>query len=155
MVGNSPIFRKATSAMSTSCVNFTELCFTSDDAMQRYLSKVETIWTPEVMEELAALGLERKSITRIWNHSEQYKLGILWEYSSPAAYQKCQKVIAKRILPNAHRYEMVARALRGVPIMDWRSDDASGLTVEGNLAQGKDQSRYLADSANAGDNETH
>ena len=29
------------------------------------------------------------------------------------------------------------------------------LTVEGHLAQGKDQSRYLADSANAGDNETH
>ena len=50
---------------------------------------------------------------------------------------------------------MVARAYRGVPIMDWRSDDASGLTVEGYLAQGKDQSRYLADSANAGDNETH
>lgn len=100
-------------------------------------------------------GLQCKSITRIWNHADQYKLSILWEYTSPAAYQKCQKVIAKRILPSAHRYEMVARAFRGVPIMDWRSDDASGLTVEGNLAQGKDQSRYLADSANAGDNETH
>jgi len=47
------------------------------------------------------------------------------------------------------------RAFRGVPIMDWRSDDASELTVEGHLAQGKDHSRYLADSANAGDNETH
>ena len=50
---------------------------------------------------------------------------------------------------------MVARAYRGVPIIDWLSDDASVLTVEGHLAQGKDQSRYLADSANAGDNETH
>lgn len=39
--------------------------------------------------------------------------------------------------------------------MDCRSDDASGLMVEGQLAQGKDQSRYLAISANAGDNETH
>ena len=141
--------------MSTSCVNFTKLRFTRDDAMQRYLADIETIWTPAVMEELAGLGLQRKSITRIWNHADQYKLGILWEYTSPAAYQKCQKVIAKRILPSAHRYEMVARAFRGVPIMDWRSDDASGLTVEGNLAQGKDHSRYLADSANAGDNETH
>ena len=73
----------------------------------------------------------------------------------PAAYQKCQTVIAKRILPSAHCYEMLARAFRGVPIIDWRSDDASGLTAEGHLAQGKDQSRYLADSANAGDNETH
>jgi len=49
---------------------------------------------------------------------------------------------------------MVARAFRGVPIMDWRSDDASGLTVEDNLAQGKDQSRYLVDNVNASDNET-
>ena len=141
--------------MSTSCVNFTELRFTSDDAMQRYLADIETIWTPAVMEELAGLVLKRKSITRIWNHADQYKFSILWEYTSPAAYQKCQKVIAKRILPIAHRYEIMARAYRGVPIIDWRSDDASGLTVEGHLAQGKDQSRYLADSANAGDNETH
>ena len=141
--------------MSTSCVNFTELRFTSDDATQRYLANIEMIWTPAVMEELAGLGLQRKSITRIWNHADQYKLGILWEYTLPAAYQKCQKVISKRILPTVHRYEMVARAFRGVPIMVWRSDAASGLTVEGHLAQGKDQSRYLADSANAGDNETH
>ena len=63
--------------MSTSCVNFTELRFTSDDAMQRYLADIETIWTPAVMEELAWLGLQRKSITRIWNHADQYKLGIL------------------------------------------------------------------------------
>ena len=51
--------------MSNSCVNFTELRFTSDDAMQRYLSDIETIWTPAVMEGLAGLGLQRKSITRI------------------------------------------------------------------------------------------
>ena len=120
--------------MSTSCVNFTELRFTSDDAMQRYLADIETIWTPAVMEELTGLGLQRKSITRIWNHTDQYKLGILWEYTSPAAYQKCQKVIAQRILPSAHRYKMVARAFCGVPIMDWRCDDTSGRTAEGHLA---------------------
>ena len=141
--------------MSTSCVNLTELRFTSDDAMQRYLSDIETIWTPAMMKELAGLWLQRKSITRIWNHADQYKLGILWEYTSPLAYQKGQKVISKRILPTAHRYEMLARAFRGVPIMDWRSDDASALTVEGNLAQGKDQSHYLADNFNASDNKTH
>ena len=141
--------------MSASCVNFSEIRFTSNDAMQHYLADIETIWKPAVMEELAGLRLQRNSIMRICDHADQYKLGILSEYTSPAAYQKCQKVIAKRILPSAHRYEMVARAFRGVPIMDWRSDDASGLTVEGHLAQGKEKSRYLADSANAGDNETH
>ena len=64
--------------MSTSCVNFTELRFTSDDATQRYLADIEMIWTPAVMEELAGLELQRKSITRIWNHADLYKLGILW-----------------------------------------------------------------------------
>ena len=120
--------------MSTSCVNFTEVRFNSDDAMQRYLADIVTIWTPAVIEELVGLGQQRKSITRNWNHADQYKLGILREYTSPAAYQKCQKVIAKRILPSAHRYEMAALAFRGAPIMDWRSDDTSGRTVEGHLA---------------------
>ena len=96
-----------------------------------------------------------KVIFRICQSRGSIQARNLWEYTSLAAHQQCQKVIAKFILPNSHRYEMVARAFRGVPIMDWRSDDASGLTVEGHLAQGKDQSRYLADSANAGDNETH
>ena len=40
--------------MSTSCVNLTELRFSSDDAMQRYLADIETIWTPAVMEERRA-----------------------------------------------------------------------------------------------------
>ena len=40
--------------MPTSCVNFTELRFTSDDEMQRYLADIETIWTPAVMEERRA-----------------------------------------------------------------------------------------------------
>ena len=50
---------------------------------------------------------------------------------------------------------MVARAFHGMPIMAWRCDDTSRLKVEGNLTQSKDQSRYLADNANAGDNDTH
>ena len=95
--------------MKTACVNFTELRFTSDAALRRYLADIEGIWTPEIMKQMADLGLERKSITRIWNQPNQYKLGILWEYSSPEAFKNCQKVIASQILPHAHRYEMVAR----------------------------------------------
>lgn len=71
---------------------------------------------------MADPGLERKSITRIRNQPDQYKPDILWEYSSPEAFKNCQKVIASQILPHAHGYEMVARSLRGVPIVDWRSD---------------------------------
>ena len=108
--------------MNTSCVNFTELRFTSERELRRYLENVETIWTAELMRELANLGLQRKSITRIWNHNEQFKLGILWEYASPKAFKDCQKVITKSIHPHAHKFEMVARSYRGIPILDWRGD---------------------------------
>ena len=131
--------------MSTSCVNFTELRFASDTALRRYLKDIEIIWTPEIMKRLAEHGLERKSITRIWNHADQFKLGILWEYSSPQAFKACQRVIAEQILPHAHRYEMVTRALRGVPVVDWRNDGAAGLTLTGGAMHGADQSTYLAD----------
>lgn len=110
--------------MNTSCVNFTELRFTSERELRRYLENVEAIWTPELMRELAGLGLQRKSITRIWNHADQFKLGILWEYETPKAFQNCQKVISKHIRPHAHKFEMVARAFRGVPVLDWRGDQS-------------------------------
>ena len=133
--------------MKASCVNFTELRFTSDAAMRRYLADIETIWTPDIMKQMASLGLERKSITRIWNQPDQYKLGILWEYSSPEAFKDCQKLIAGQILPHAYKYEMVARSLRGVPIVDWRSDTSS-FTMSNERMHGAEQSDYLAGKEN-------
>lgn len=109
--------------MKSTCVNFTELRFTSEAALNRYLNGLDSIWNEDVMKQLSTLGLERKSIMRIWNHKDQYKLGILWEYRTPQAFQECQKVIAAQILPHAHKFEMVARSLRGVPVVDWRRDD--------------------------------
>ena len=133
--------------MKASCVNFTELRFTSDAAMRRYLADIETIWTPDIMKQMASLGLERKSITRIWNQPDQYKLGILWEYSSPEAFKDCQKLIAGQILPHAYKYEMVARSLRGVPIVDWRSDTSS-FTMSNERMHGAEQRDYLAGEEN-------
>ena len=95
--------------MQTSCVNFTELRFTSEAALRRYLEEIEVIWTEDIMQQLSKLGLQRKSVMRIWNHQDQFKLGILWEYTSPAAFKECQKVISAHILPHAHKFEMVAR----------------------------------------------
>ena len=132
--------------MSTACVNFTELRFTSDAGLRRYLADVETIWTPEIMAILGQHGLQRKSITRIWNHADQHKLGILWEYSSPKAFKECQKLIAKHILPHAHRYEMVTRALRGVPVVDWHHDGEAGFTKSSGGASGADHSAFLGDN---------
>ncbi len=109
--------------MKSTCVNFTELRFTSEAALNRYLNGLDSIWNEDVMKQLSTLGLERKSIMRIWNHKDQYKLGILWEYRTPQAFQECQKVIAAQILPHAHKFEMVARSLSGVPVVDWRRDD--------------------------------
>jgi len=134
-----------TKIMKTACVNFTELRFTSEAAMRRYLADIETIWTQDIMQQMARLGLERKSVTRVWNHPDQFKLGILWEYSSPEAFKECQKVIASQILPHAHKYEMVARSLRGVPIVDWRNE-SPGFTKSNEAMHGAEQSGYLTDA---------
>ncbi len=109
--------------MKSTCVNFTELRFTNEAALNRYLNGLDDIWHEDVMKRLSELGLERKSVMRIWNHKDQHKLGILWEYSTPQAYKECQKVISAHILPHAHKFEMMARSLRGVPVVDWRRDD--------------------------------
>jgi hypothetical protein len=109
--------------MKSTCVNFTELRFTNEAALNRYLDGLDNIWHEDVMKRLSELGLERKSIMRIWNHKDQHKLGILWEYSTPQAFKECQKVISAHILPHAHKFEMMARSLRGVPVVDWRRDD--------------------------------
>jgi len=131
--------------MKSTCVNFTELRFTNEAALNRYLDGLDTIWHEDVMKQLSELGLERKSIMRIWNHRDQYKLGILWEYSTPQAYKECQKVISAHILPHAHKFEMVARSLRGVPVVDWRRDDV-GFTRNDRAAK-----QAAADMDSAGD----
>ncbi|MGB1105784.1 MAG: hypothetical protein EBT94_00580 [Alphaproteobacteria bacterium] len=131
--------------MKSTCVNFTELRFTNEAALNRYLDGLDTIWHEGVMKQLSELGLERKSIMRIWNHRDQYKLGILWEYSTPQAYKECQKVISAHILPHAHKFEMVARSLRGVPVVDWRRDDV-GFTRNDRAAK-----QAAADMDSAGD----
>ena len=65
--------------MTTPIINNTELRFTSEIEMNRYLDQVEAIWTKDVMAVLQQNGMLRKTVTRIWNQSEQFKLGIVWE----------------------------------------------------------------------------
>ena len=108
--------------MTTPIINYTELRFTSETEMNRYLDQVEAIWTEEVMAVLQQNGMQRKSVTRIWNQTEQFKLGIVWEYESPQAFKKCQRIISEQILPHAHRFGMVATSFRGVPFLDWRGE---------------------------------
>ena len=56
--------------MTTPIINYTELRFTSETEMNRYLDQVEAIWTEEVMAVLQQNGMQRKSVTRIWNQTE-------------------------------------------------------------------------------------
>ena len=67
-------------------------------------------------------GLQRKTVTQIWNQSDQVRLGIIWEYESSDAFKTCQRIIAEEILPHAQRFGMVAKSFRGVPVFDWRGE---------------------------------
>ena len=108
--------------MTTLIVNYTELRFTSEAEMTRYLSQTEKIWNEKVMAMLLESGLQRKTVTQIWNQSDQFKLGIIWEYESPDAFKKCQSIIAEEILPHAQGFGMVAKSFRGVPVLNWRGE---------------------------------
>ena len=68
-------------------------------------------------------GLQRKTVTQIWNQSDQVKLGIIWEYESSDAFKICQRIIAEEILPHAQNFGMVAKSFRGVPVLDWRGEN--------------------------------
>ena len=63
--------------MTTLIVNYPELRFTSEVEMTRYLSQTEENWNEKVMAMLLESGLQRKSVTQIWNKSDQFKLGIV------------------------------------------------------------------------------
>ena len=67
-------------------------------------------------------GLQRKTVSQIWNQSDQVKLGIVWKYESRDAFKTCQRIIAEEILPHAQRFGMVAKSFRGVPVLDWRGE---------------------------------
>ena len=108
--------------MTTLIVNYTERRFTSEVEMTRYLSQTEEIWNKEVMAMLLESGLQRKTVTQIWNQSDKFKLGIVWEYASPDAFKTCQRIIAEKILPHAQSFGMVANSFRGVPVLGWRGE---------------------------------
>ena len=50
--------------MTTLIVNYTELRFTSEVEMTRYLSQTEEIWNEKVMAMLLESGLQRKTVTQ-------------------------------------------------------------------------------------------
>ena len=81
--------------MTTPIINYTELRFTSEIEMNRYLDQVEAIWTEDVMAVPQQNGMLRKTVTRIWNQSEQFELDIVWEYDLPQAFKKCQRIISE------------------------------------------------------------
>ena len=70
-------------------------------------------------------GLQRKTVTQIWNQSDQVKVGFVWEYESPDASKTCQRIIAEEILPHPQRFGMVTKSFRDVPALDWRRESGS------------------------------
>ena len=91
--------------MTTLIVNYTELRFTSEVEMTRYLSQTEEIWNEKVMAMLLESGLQRKTVTQIWNQSDQFKLQDMPTHhcrGNPAAcptFRYGRKVIPRRACP--------------------------------------------------------
>ena len=69
--------------MTTLIVNYTELRFTSEVEMTRYLSQTEEIWNDEVMAMLLESGLQSKTVTQICNQSNKSSLALYGNMNHP------------------------------------------------------------------------
>ena len=86
--------------MTTLIVNYTELRFTYEVEMTRYLSQTEEIWNDEVMAMLLESGLQSKTVTQICNQSNFFLRTSFWVWN--------QKNLLKRFywMPRAGRAEI-------------------------------------------------
>lgn len=109
--------------MNSGCINFTELHFISEIEMKKYLDNTDEIWTADLLRVLKKNGLLRKTIIKIWNRTNQHKIGILWEYKSFEAFEACQKIIEKQVYPHAYKFAMKPNSLRGFPIKEWNTQN--------------------------------
>ena len=73
------------------------------------------------MKELAKAGLVRRTVAQVWN-KDNFRLTSNFEYENESAYNKCQKIIKKKVLPKANDiYTIKSRNNRGIIIYDFRA----------------------------------
>ena len=75
-------------------VNCMLIDFASENDLELYLKSRDEIMTSELYDRLAAAGLKRQVVSKVWN-KDQFRLSVLFEYSSKDAFEKCRKIFGE------------------------------------------------------------
>ena len=72
-------------------VNCMLIDFASENDLELYLKSREEIMTSELYDRLAAAGLKRHVVSKVWN-KDQFRLSVVFEYTSKDAFEKCGRI---------------------------------------------------------------
>ena len=75
-------------------VNCMLIDFASENDLKLYLKSREEIMTSELYDRLAAAGLKRQVVSKVWN-KDQFRISVIFEYSSKDAFEKCQTILGE------------------------------------------------------------
>ena len=76
-----------------------ELDFATKVELEHWIATFEEkVWTNDVMKRLSKAGLIRTIAAQVWN-KEKHRITRIFEIEN--AYNNCQKIIAKEIMPKA------------------------------------------------------
>ena len=75
-------------------VNCMLIDFASENDLELYLKSREEIMTSELYDRLAAAGLKRQVVSKVWN-KDQFRLSVVFEYSSKDAFEKCREIFGE------------------------------------------------------------
>jgi hypothetical protein len=101
--------------------SFTTVDFLSDIDMDRWIEFVEAT-SPEWSKQMKSRGLIKWQMTRIWNKGEVYRLIVVFEYESKAAFEANQDYLNNVFANHPTNRELMVTAKvsanRGIVIMD-------------------------------------
>ena len=75
-------------------VNCMFIDFASENDLELYLKSRDEIMTSELYGRLAAAGLKRQVVSKVWN-KDQFRISVVFEYSSKEAFEECLAIFGE------------------------------------------------------------
>ena len=106
--------------MSTSkLINYTTRDFLSENELELYISKQDSIFTDDVVSIFKRAGMLRRVVTKIWNREGAFRVGILFEYTGEKAFKDCQKLLEKYYLGHLKDFNTKVVGSRGIVVHEF------------------------------------
>ena len=81
----------------------------------------DEIMTSELYDRLAAAGLKRQVVSKVWN-KDQFRISVVFEYSSKDAFEKCREIFGELERSEfMNKFAVKFQNNRGVVISDFEA----------------------------------